>query len=264
MHGVRGACPSLVGSMQNAGVAISLCAFVLVGIVLLRGIVGKCFKLFPLFYSYMIYVFCGSILMYLVYWLERQAYPTAFWLYYLVTILVEFTVLAEISDQVFRLFPAIRNLGRALTIAISAAFGLLYMLPVVLWSTGRAAALLDFALRASVTKAVVLAALLIAARHYGSELGKNVAGLMLGFSIYLGVNVANLAAAKLYGRALYSEIYWMMTPIGYALCLLVWAVALWEYAPMPRRISPVAGRDSEAVALELTRFNSELSKLLHK
>lgn len=266
MHGVRGACPSLVGSMQNVGMVISLFAFALVGIVLARGVVGKCFKLFPLFYSYMIYVFCGSTIMYLVYWLDPQAYRTAFWLYYLVSILVEFTVLVEISDQIFRRFPAIRNLGRAITVVISAVFGVFYVLPALLWSPGRATALLGFALRASVTKAVVLAALLVATRHYGSELGRNVAGLMLGFSIYLGINTANLAAARLFGRVLYGDIYWIMTPVGYTLCSLVWTIALWERSTVPNvgEISPVVGGSSDAVALELTRFNSELSKLLHK
>lgn len=266
MHGVRGACPSLVGFMQNVGLAIGLCALLLAGIVLVRGIVGRCFNLFPLFYSYMIYAFCGSLLMYLIYWTHREAYPTAYWFYYLVSILVEFTVIVEISDQIFRPFPAIRNLGRALTIVISAALGIVYMLPAVLWSPRMSIALLDFALRASVTKAAVLAALLIATRHYGSELGKNVAGLMLGFSLYLGINVANLAAARLFGRALYGEIYFMMTPIGYLLCLLVWTIALWERAPLPNMgaMLPVAGDHSEAVALQLTRFNSELSKILHK
>ncbi len=53
--------------------------------------------------------------MYLIYWLYPQVYPSAYWIYYLVSILVEFTVLVEISDQIFQPFPAIRNLGRALT-----------------------------------------------------------------------------------------------------------------------------------------------------
>jgi hypothetical protein len=57
-----------------------------------------------------------------------------------------------------------------------------------------------------------------------------------------------------------------MTPIGYELCALVWTIALWERSSVPNvgEISPVVGGSSDAVALELTRFNSELSKLLHK
>ena len=176
--------------MHILGMAISFCAFLLEGLLILRGAASRVFRLFPLFYSYIIYAFCGSLGMYLIYWLDPHVYPSAYWIYYLVSILVEFTVLVEISDQIFRPFPAIRNLGRALTIVISIALGLVYILPAILGSTHRRPALLDFALRASVTKAIILVVLFYVARHYGSELGRNVAGLMFGFSIYLAINIA--------------------------------------------------------------------------
>jgi hypothetical protein len=214
----------------------------------------------------MIYVLCGFIGMYLIYWLDRKLYPSAYWIYYLVSILVEFTVLVEISDQIFRPFPAIRNLGRALTVLISAGLGLLYILPAILWSASRSPALLDFALRGFVTKAIILAVLFYVARHYGSPLGRNVGGLMLGFSILVAINITIMACAKAFGSALFAPVLWVMAPVASTLCVLVWTISLWELAPMPnmRTISTVTERDSEAVALELTRFNSELSKILHR
>jgi hypothetical protein len=204
--------------------------------------------------------------MYLIYWLDPKAYPSAYWIYYLVSILVEFTILVEISDQIFRPFPAIRNLGRALTVLISAGLGLLYILPALMGSASRSRTLLDFALRAFVTKAIILLVLFYAARHYGSQLGRSVGGLMLGFSIYVAINVSVMASAKAFGSVLFAPILWVMSPLASTLCLLVWTLSLWELAPMPnmRTISTSTGRDSEAVALELTRFNSELSKLLHR
>jgi len=204
--------------------------------------------------------------MYFVYALDRRMYSSAYWIYYLVTVLAEFMVLVEISDQIFRPFPAIRNLGRALTLAISGALGVAYMLPAILGSTHRRPALLDFTLRASVTKAIVLAVLFYVARHYGSELGKNVSGLMFGFSIYLALNIAMLAAGRAFELPLGTKILWIMGPLSAALCVLVWNVALWEIVPIAKTgtLPPAGGRDSEAVALELARFNNELTKLLHK
>ena len=120
--------------MHILGIAIGFCVFVLEGLLILRGAGSRAFRLFPLFYSYIIYCFCGFPGMYLIYWFEPQAYPSAYWIYYLVSILVEFTVLVEISDHIFQPFLAIRNLGRALTILISAGLGLIYILPTILWS----------------------------------------------------------------------------------------------------------------------------------
>ena len=201
-RGSRGACPSPAGSMHILGIVISFCVFLLGGLLILRGAVSGLIRLFPLFYSYIIYNFCGFIGMYLIYWRDPQLYPSAYWIYYLVSILVEFTVLVEISDQIFRPFPAIRNLGRALTIVISIALGFVYILPAILGSTPRRPALFDFALRACVTKAVILVVLFYVARHYGSELGRNVGGLMFGFAIYLAMNIAWLAAGKAFEPAL--------------------------------------------------------------
>jgi hypothetical protein len=246
--------------------AISYCALLLAGIVLLRGFVTRSIKQFPLFYSYIVYAFFGSVVMFLVYWLNRPAYPSVYWIYFLISILVEFSVLVEISDHIFKNLPALRFLGRAITVAISATLALFYILPVIFRASSRPPALLGFDLRASVTKVVVLAALFIAARHYRTALGKNVAGLMLGFSIYLAVSIGNMAAANAFGHGLYARFLWIMTPAAYTLCLLVWTVALWNFAPEPSGniISPFGGRNSKDTALELARLNNELSRFLEK
>jgi len=261
-----GACPSPAGFMHILGISIGVCGLLLDGLLVLRGALRKVFRLFPVFYSYIVFALCGSVGMYAVYLRFPRVYPSAYWIYYLVTILAEFTVLIEISDQIFRSFTAIRNLGRALTIAITAVLGLLYILPAILASTHRRMALLDFALRAAITKAVILAVLFYVARHYGSEMGRNVSGLVVGFSIYLAMNITWLTAGRVFQPSLSTDILWVMGPLGFALCALVWIISLWDVAPVPDMslVSTAARRDADAVALELTRLDNQLSKLLHK
>jgi hypothetical protein len=229
---------------------------------------GRCrlLRSFPFFYSYLIYDVCCSSAVYVAYWIRPSMYPTAYWLDFLLSSLVEFAVLLEISDHIFQSFPAIRYLGRALTILISSTFALVYILPAILESREPSSKLLSFALGTSVTKVIILATLVFMAHHFGLALGKNVAGMMLGFSIYLGVNVANYAAAEDFGRALYARVLWVMSPLAFTFCLLVWTVALWELAPMPRTgpVRPAARENSEALTLELVRFNSALSRFLRR
>jgi hypothetical protein len=252
--------------METVGCCLALIGLIFESVLLWRAHKGRFISRFPLFYSYVIYVLCCSSAVYAVYWIRPIQYASAYWFYFLICILAEFAVLVEISDHIFQPFPAIRHLGRALTILISVALGVTYILPTVFQSHGMRRALLDFALRTSLTKAVILAVLLYAARHFDLKLGRNVAGLMLGFSIYLGVNVANFAAAESFSQALYARILWVMSPIAYTFCLLVWTVALWKLARIPRTdsVPPAAGRDSDGLALELARINSALSKFLHR
>jgi len=251
--------------MRLLGLAISCCVLLMDGLLIWRGVRSRCVRLFPLFFAYILYDFSSTGGAYLVYWVQPSWHASVYWFCYVLSIVVEFAILVEISDHIFQPFPAIRNLGRSLTILIAVALGLTYILPTLLSSRGMRPALLDFALRASLTKAVILAALIYAARHFGVRLGRNVAGLMLGFSIYLGVNIANFACVERFGD-LYASILWVIAPIAYTLCLLVWTGALWEYAPMPgtRAALPAAGGDSEALVLELARFNNALSRFLHK
>jgi len=246
--------------MHVLGVVIGYFGLSLEGLLILRGVGTRLYRSFPLFFGYLVFCFLASLGIYIVYWRFPQDYPSAYWLYYLVTILV------EISDQILRPFPAVRNLGRALTILISAGLGLVYILPTIIQPARRSRTLLDFALRASITKAVILVVLFYVARHYGSALGRNVGGLMLGFSIYVAINVTIMAGAKVFGSGLFAQILWFMAPLAYMLCALVWTVSLWELVPIARTetTSLATAGDAGPVAIELTRFNNELSKFLRK
>jgi hypothetical protein len=252
--------------MRVLGLAISLCVLLLEALLILRGVRCRTLNSFPLFFAYVIYDFCTTGATYLVYWILPSSHASVYWFCYVLSIIVEFAVLVEISDHIFQPFPAIRNLGRALTLVVSGIFGISYVLPAIVKPQGMPLALLDFALRTSLAKAAILMVLFFAARHFALRLGRNVAGLMLGFSIYQGVNVANFAAAHGRGPMLYAGVLWVISPAAYILCLLVWTVTLWELAPMVIPSSPgqTTEGDSETVALGLARFNNTLSRFLHK
>lgn len=265
-RGCCGACPSLAGYMRDLGIVLGFCVFVLEGSLILRGRGRKTLRLFPFFYSYLIFCFLWIVGMYAIHWLKPQAYPYAYWICYLVSILVEFMVLVEISDQIFRPFPVIRNLGRALTALISLGFGSFYILPTIFASTGRSHAISGFVLRTFVTKAIILAVLFYVSKQYGCELGRNVGGIMLGFSIYVAVNVAMMGSIEAFGSALFARVIWFIEPLAFMLCLLVWTISLWEPAPIPNAqpISRPFESSSRSIDMDLIRLNTELSKILHK
>jgi len=252
--------------MRVVGLVISIGVLLVEALLIFRGAQRRSLKSFPLLFAYLVYDFCATASGYVVYWVRPEWYASVYWFCYVLSILVEFAVLVEISDHLFRPFPALRNLGRAITLTASAGFGVSYVLPALVTAQGSRGALLSFALRTSLTKAAILIALFLAARHFELKFEKGVAGLMLGLSIYQGTNVANLAAARAISPALYAGVLWVVSPAAYILCLLVWTAALWHFAPMPL-VGPPAeiGKNSpEAVALGLARFNNNLSRFLHR
>ncbi len=66
--------------------------------ILIRAMRGRFASRFPFFYSYLTYVFVGSAaIFYGVQHLWPQSYRTAFWIHFLISLLMEFAVLVEFS-----------------------------------------------------------------------------------------------------------------------------------------------------------------------
>jgi hypothetical protein len=229
---------------------------------------GRFLSHFPLFYSYLGFVFCGSAASYYLYrriWPEH--YAAFYWVYFLITLLAEFAVLVEASDHIFKPYPPICRLARFLTLCVCATFFLIYIVPSFMERRPSSAAMLDLVKRVSLTKAVIILMLLVAARYYRLPLGENISGMLLGFSLYLATNIANFTLAEKYGRALYFGTFVVVLPLSYTLSLLVWTIALWRYEPaLTKGRATHAGGEgsSRSMTYQLGRFNTTLAKLLRK
>lgn len=226
--------------------------------ILIRALKGRFALRFPFFYSYLTYVFLGSAL---IYYVVRPLWPpyyrNVFWFYFLVSLIAEFAVLVEISDHVFNPYPAIRSLGRWLTIIIATLFLCFYIFPALAEPRSSSLQILEFVKRSSFTKAAIIIFLLLIVRYFDLALTVNASGLMAGLGIYLSSNVINFELAARLGLARYASTFAVVGPVSYTLCLLVWMVALWRYEPV---ITVSRGGPPEL----LERFNSSLSRLLRK
>ncbi len=241
--------------------------FFLATIIVARAIQGRFLGQFRYFYSYLIYAIISGIATWVIYPWGKTYYASIFWFRFFTTVVVEFAVLAEASDHIFSPYPAVRRLGRLLIVSICLIFLFLYVFPSLLDPRPTSAIMLDFLKRASLTKAAVIISLLAAARHYRLTIGKNISGIMLGFSIYLGINVVNFAIAEAYRSALYGRVFGIVLNMSSILCLSVWMVALWRYEPAlaySRELAPRRRGASQAVSYQLGRLNTTLMGFLRK
>ncbi len=245
---------------------LAIASFLLEAELVIRAIKGGFLIRFRLFYSYLVFVFIWTAVTWTTSFFRPESYASLYWSYFTIMLLVEFAVLIEISDHVFKPYPAVRQLGRFISIFVAAIFFSLYILS----SPGRpktsSEAILDLAKRASLAKAVIITALLLAAHYYRLPLGKNISGMMLGFALYLSICVANFAAAGQFGEDIYAKLFRFLLPLSYTLCLSVWTVALWRYEPVLPIRRNLHGNDtvSEPLDHQLERFNTALMRLLRR
>lgn len=234
---------------------------------LIRAVRGGVLSRFPLFYSYIFYMLLSSAAMMTVYTAAPSYYAKAAWFRFLLSLVAEFAVLIEISDQIFKPYPAIRQLGRLLTVGVGVVFSSVYIAPALLRASPSDIAFLSIAQEMALTKAVIILVLLLAARYFRLPLGRNASGMMLGFALYLTVSIVTFTAAGYYGKALFGNILPILLPWSYDVCLLVWVVALWRYEPdlvpeqMPGEREKV---HPEPLSAQLGHFNTALTRLLGK
>jgi len=249
------------------GFPIAVLALALEAILILRARQGKFLSQFPLFYSYIVFVFLKSLVDFVAFYGLPQYYANVFWFTFTVMLVAEFAVLLEASDHIFGPYPLIRRLGRLLTACISLVFFVVYVLPPLRHPRSPRAAIFDFVKRTSLTKAVLILVLLAAARSFHLSLGKRVSGILLGFATYLSLNIANVALVERYALAGYARIFGVVGPLSFVLALGIWNIALWRYAPA----SPIYNellrgfeKSSEPVGSRLGRYNNELTRLLRR
>jgi hypothetical protein len=234
---------------------------------LVRAAQGRFVSQFPFFYSVAAFMLLSGVVVTVMYLSVSPYYPYAAWFRLLMSILIEFAVVVEISDHIFKPYPVIRLLGRSLALGICAVFFVLYVLPSLLESQQASLIMLEFVKRTSLTKAVAVFSLLAVAHYYRVRLGRNISGIALGFCVYLGINIINFALAEAYGPARYAQTLGVVWPLSYTIALLIWTVALWRYQPVlltARALPGSTRRVSEPLSGQLERFNTELTRLLRR
>jgi hypothetical protein len=248
-------------SLVLAAVSVALLA-----ILLFRAIAGGFTSRLPFFLSYVSYILIGTVVTTAVFFLWPSYHARLFWLYFLFSIIVEFAVLVEVSDHIFRPYQAFRNLGRLACLSTSGIFLVFYVLPSLIRPATSRARLLEIAQSACLAKAIIILALFAAVRLYKLSMGRSIAGVLLGFSIYLGVNIANFQLAELYGQV-YASTFRIVGPLSWTIGSLVWVVALWNYEPGVVA-SPASARREQRIPVpletQLDRFNNALLRLLER
>jgi len=202
-------------------------------VILFRGALTGLLKKYPLFFTYIGCVLLKEIIGLLTNALAPKVYAPLYWPADLATILASYAVMVEIFRWSTRHKPGIRRLTqRALltVFALTVAYAASNFVYGKFSSPSRAVAALGRDLR--YVEAGVLLLMLWLLLRYRIPLGRNLLGLSIGYSFWVGINVVNLAFWFVPGNE-FSNVLRGLLPATYLLTLGVWCVTLWSAYPEP-------------------------------
>lgn len=241
--------------------------FLLGFVIVVRAVSGRHLPQYPFFHSYLIYILATGIAGWVIDLWFTPHFAAFFWLRFLTLVVAEFALLVEIGDHAFAPYPVLRQLGRLVTLGISAVFSVIYVLPSLLETRPSEIAIYDLVKRSALTKGIIILMLVALARRFRIPLGKNVGGIALGLMTYLGINTANFALVERLGWENYGSVFATVGPLSQTLMMLVWAVSLWKYEPvlLPQpALQEDVRRAQEPLPDRLGRYHSTLDRLLRR
>src|SRR5215475_15804523 len=169
-------------------------ATILLELVLLwRSLRGDYFKRYPIFYSYISFVFLQSVARFTVYHLKPDWYGSVYWFTEFVAIIAGCSVVFEFCQLGLRGYPGVAKLARAGLLA-----GFLFTFSKVLFTARQGADgwtpaltfLLERDLRfVQIAAMSILVAIVLV---YRIPTGRNLKGIILGYGVYLALTVTNL------------------------------------------------------------------------
>ena len=227
---------------------------------LLRGMRTGLDRRYPFFYTYVACVLIKEIIGLLSYQPAPTFYEKSYWPAELATVVASYAVIIEIFRQTLRHNPGVSRLAHKILLVvfvISVSYAASDLLHGGFSSSSRAIAELGRDLR--YVEGALLFVMLWLFVRYRILIGRNLLGLILGYSFWVGLNVMNLALWFLPGKGISIGLR-QMFPITYDVTLVIWCVSLWSLQPEPLQPSEsLIDRDYDRIAAKTRAALAHLS-----
>jgi hypothetical protein len=208
-------------------------ALVLESVLLLRAVQGNFLKHYPLFYLYLGCVLLRDLSLMPVYYLTPKIYPYAYWYSQFLNVLMGCGVVWEVYKIALSRYPGAARMARNVLaflfiLAISRSFVNAWNSPR--WIPGRNPLQTELHLR--IVQITLLVGLLALLGYYAIPLGRNLKGIIYGFTVFVATSVTHLTLRDHLGDS-FQHLWQYIQPLAYILVLLIWCAALWSYANVP-------------------------------
>jgi hypothetical protein len=243
--------------------SIALGSVLLECLLLVRGFQNKLWSRFPIFYSYIAVVLVETVVLTPIYFLNYSRYQRLYWASLFFDVIIGSLVVLEIFRITLRWYPGTSRMARN---ALFFIFALTAAKVIVYRANGTLAWLADVPVELErhlrIVQAFAIVAIVAVLLLYAIPISRNLKGLLLGYSLFVGCSVIDLSLVSYLGAA-FDRAWLIVQPFSYCFFLLIWVVALWSAAPEPIP-APPSDKDysdlASGTSRELGKLNFDLRK----
>src|SRR5215510_9040750 len=234
-------------------------------LLLARSLRGDYFKRYPIFYSYISFVFLQTVARFTVYQLEPDWYPSVYWFTEFVAIIAGCSVVFEFCRLGLKSYPGVAKMAR---VGLMGAF--LFTFSKVLFTavegTEGWTPALTFLLERDIRFVQIAATAILVAivLLYRIPMSRNLKGIILGYGFYLGTVVTNLTFLGIFGERIQLASS-RIQAVSYTATLVIWTVGLWSYEPVANQAMGTARNYSticEETKEQLAQSKSAVESIL--
>jgi hypothetical protein len=219
--------------VSNASLVIFVLGMVLEVTLICRLLLGGIWRRYPYFFSYVAFVVVQTVALYAIFRLARSAYVPWYLDTGMVNLWARFLVVWEVFRQTF---PGRSSLRRVVSKGFMAATLVVgTLLASMSWGIhvyGKSHSMYRALDRSfGFAQAVLILIVLIVARYYQVQLGRNVWGMAVAFGMYSSLSTANSALVDVFH---FFFPYWaLLGPFSLVVMLAMWTWAVWALYPNP-------------------------------
>jgi hypothetical protein len=202
-------------------------------LLLFRSLRAKLFLRFPVFYSYIAFVFCEDLLRFCIYRWRPDIYPQTYWITEFFGLVLGSAIIFEIYVLGLSAYPGAARMARNVLLFI---FVMIFAKSLVnasygtVWWPAETTVELERNLR--IVQACALIALAALFVLYAIPVGRNLKGILFGYGLFIGVSLIQLSLFSYFGNSL--QLLWSyLQSVSYLVVLGIWVKALWSYQPSP-------------------------------
>jgi hypothetical protein len=202
----------------------------LTGLVLLRALTGKFLRRYPLFFSYLAFQLLMSIPVLLLY-SQPGLYLKIYWYFQFISIALGYSVLWEMYGHILQQYPGALGVARFIvSVLLIGALAWALLEAFAADSHGLTRSLIAFERNVRSIQTLLLAFLAAVIWYYNIPIGRNLRGLIAGYSFFVVTSMVSLTLRSQLGST-FQNAWQYLQQSSYLIALTVWAIGFWNYCP---------------------------------